>query len=64
MVSVFFSIAKRAEIEMPIFEDDDIDDSDDWDDDDLHSDTCAVNIWAHMSSLSRKSYKLREVHQR
>ena len=44
MVSVFFSIAKRAEIEMPIFEDDDIDDSDDWDDDDLHSDTCAVNI--------------------
>ncbi|XP_065051247.1 uncharacterized protein LOC135680930 isoform X2 [Rhopilema esculentum] len=35
---------KRGEIEMPIFEDDDIDDSDDWDDDEFHSEICSVNI--------------------
>ena len=35
---------KRGEIEMPIFEDDDIDDSDDWDDEEFHSDTCSVKI--------------------
>ena len=37
-------LGKRGEIEMPIFEDDDIDDSDDWDDDEFHSETCSVNI--------------------
>lgn len=41
---LFSSSGKRGEIEMPIFEDDDIDDSDDWDDEEFHSDTCSVKI--------------------
>lgn len=44
-VEVFASRAKkRAEIEVPIIEDDDMDDSDDWDDEEFHDGTCAVNI--------------------
>lgn len=44
-VEVYAQIGgKRGEIEMPIFEDDDIDDSDDWDDEEFHSDTCSVKI--------------------
>ena len=39
-----FFTGKRTMIDIPIIEDDDIDDSDDWDDQELHSETCAVNI--------------------
>ena len=38
----FLFVAKREEIEEPIFEDDDEDDSDEYDDSDFISSTCDV----------------------